>query len=232
MRGAQAAEQVDRAPAFLGAECGDVPFRCIGMVDRNEGRLTAHGQAHVETFEFAIDLLAERVDAFPVCVGIGFRDARRLADARDRHRVLELHLAGIQRAGHGGGRGGLGGGRQRDVSLAREQARCRVETDPARTGQVDLAPGVQIGEVSGGADGPVERFHVRHELDQIAGDETCGKAEASQQLHQQPAGIAARTAAERQRLFRGLHARLEPDQVADVAGDALVQRHQEIRRRR
>ena len=45
----------------------------------------------------------------------------------------------------------LGRARERDVAFAGEQARRRIEADPAGAGQVDLAPGVQIGEVAVGA---------------------------------------------------------------------------------
>jgi hypothetical protein len=47
---------------------------------------------------------------------------------------------------------------QRDVAFAGQQARGRVEPDPAGAGQIDLGPGVQVGEVVIGARRPVQRL--------------------------------------------------------------------------
>ena len=70
-------------------------------------------------------------------------------------------------------RGGerVGGAGQRDVALAGEQPRGRVETHPARSGKVDLGPGVQVGEVVLRPRRAVERGDVRLELDQVSRDE-------------------------------------------------------------
>ena len=54
---------------------------------------------------------------------------------------------------------------ERDMAFAGQQARGWIEADPARAGQVDLAPGVQVGEVVIGARRPVERDEVGLELD-------------------------------------------------------------------
>jgi hypothetical protein len=83
---------------------------------------------------------------------------------------------------------GLGRAGHRDVALAGHQARGRVQADPAGAGQVDLAPGVQVGEVDLGARRAVERLHVGLELDQVAGDESAPPA---------PGGAAAAPAASR-----------------------------------
>ena len=52
----------------------------------------------------------------------------------------------------------VGGTGERNMALAGEQARGRVEPDPARPGQIDLGPGVQVGEVDFGPDGPSSAF--------------------------------------------------------------------------
>jgi hypothetical protein len=52
---------------------------------------------------------------------------------------------------------GPGRAGERDVALAGEQPGRGVEPDPARARQVDLGPGVQVGEVVVGAGRPVER---------------------------------------------------------------------------
>jgi hypothetical protein len=80
---------------------------------------------------------------------------------------------------------------QRNVAFAGQQPGCRVKADPAGAGQVNLRPGVQVGEVVIGAGRAVERLQIRLELDQIAGDEARGEAEMRSDLNQQPAGVAA-----------------------------------------
>ena len=66
------------------------------------------------------------------------------------------------------------------MSFACEEARGRVQADPASAGQVHLAPCVQVGEVDFGARGTVERLDVGLELDQVTGDETRRKPEVPQ----------------------------------------------------
>ena len=52
--------------AALGrADRGDIPFRRFQIVDGDEGRLAAHGQAHVAGLEIGIDLFAEPVEPRP-----------------------------------------------------------------------------------------------------------------------------------------------------------------------
>jgi hypothetical protein len=113
------------------------------------------------------------------------------------------------------------------VAFAGQQAGGRVQADPAGAGQVDLAPGVQVGEVDLGAAGAVERLHVGRQLDQVARHEARGQAQVAQG-HQQPAGVAAGARGLGQRLLRGLHARLHADQVGDVVLQPLVQADQEV----
>ena len=48
----------------------------------------------------------------------------------------------------GAARRGIAACGERDVALAGEQPGGRVEADPAGAGQVDLGPGVQVGEVA------------------------------------------------------------------------------------
>jgi hypothetical protein len=74
--------------------------------------------------------------------------------------------------------------RQRQMALAGEQARGRIEPDPAGAGDVDLGPGVQVGEVLVGAARPFQRIDIRLHLDQIAGDEARREAEMPHDLDQ------------------------------------------------
>ena len=110
--------------------------------------------------------------------------------------------------------------------------RRRIEADPARAGQIDLAPGVQVGEILVRAARAVERFHVGLELDQVAADEARREPEMAQQLAEQPRRIAARTAAVRQRLLRRLHAGFHADEILDVLREPLVDADEEIDRAR
>ena len=128
----------------------------------------------------------------PGFVGERRGDARRLADARRPHVEAELDL-GAARPRRRSARPSDNAAWRRaaDVAFAAEQARGRVEADPAGAGQIDLGPGVQIGEIVVRALRPVERIDVGPELDQIAGDEARGEAEMAQDLHQQPGGVAA-----------------------------------------
>ncbi|MNL26854.1 hypothetical protein D3C87_1484090 [compost metagenome] len=116
------------------------------------------------------------------------------------------------------------------MAFARQQAGRGVQANPAGAGQIDLAPGMQIGEVGLRAAGAVQRAHVRLELDQVTRHEARRQPQMAQGLHQQPAGIAARPGAARQRFFRRLHAGLHADQVADFLVHLLVQSHQKIHR--
>ena len=98
-----------------------------------------------------------------------------------------------------------------------EQAGGRVEPDPAGARQIDLGPGVQVGEVAVGPARAFERIDVGRELDQVARDEARGEAEVAQDLDQQPGGVAARACASRQRLVGRLNAGLHADDVADLS---------------
>ncbi|MCY1528932.1 hypothetical protein D9M68_640550 [compost metagenome] len=114
------------------------------------------------------------------------------------------------------------------MALPGEQAGSGVQADPAGARQVDLAPGVQVGEVHLGAAGAVEGLLVGGELDQVAGDEARRQPQVTQQLHQQPGRVAAGAGGLLQAFFRGLHPGLHADQVADIPRQLLVERHQEI----
>ena len=110
-----------------------------------------------------------------------------LGHPRHPHVEGEIRLqrtVGAERAADRRGVAVVRRGRQRDVALAGEQPGRRIQPDPAGAGQVDLGPGVQVGEVVVGAGRAVERDQVRLELDQVAGDEARGQAQVAQRLHQ------------------------------------------------
>ena len=127
------------------------PLRIHLVVDGHERRLPAHGQPHIAGSEPIVDDLTERVDRRPGLLGVGQRHPRVLVHAGDEIAELEGGLGLAGRPGDGGRRLRVRGRGQWDVPFAGEQARCRVQTDPSGAGDVDLGPGVQIGEVGGRA---------------------------------------------------------------------------------
>ena len=224
----QPTHQVLRHQPLGRAQRVGIPLGAVAVLDADEGGLATHRQPHVARHQLRVHLLAQCQHLGPLVLGVRLGDARRLEDAGDRHLVVKLDLALVhrtadrrraarrRRAGH------------RNMAFAGHQSRSRVETDPARAGQEDLAPGVQVGEIDLGATGAVERLDVGFELDQVARDEARGQPEVAQRLHQQPTGVAATSRTQRQRFLGRLHARLHPDQVADVALQALVDADQEV----
>ena len=114
------------------------------------------------------------------------------------------------------------------MAFAGKEAGRRVKPDPACAGQIDLGPGMQVGKVLGRAGGAVERLNIGSQLNQVPGDEARGKAKVAENLNQQPAGIAAGSAARSERELGRLHTGLHANQIADVALQALVEHHQKV----
>src|ERR1041385_1065833 len=85
---------------------------------------------------------------------------------------MELRLALVHGASNRRGTRWLRRATERDVAFTGEQARRRIETNPTRAGQIDFAPRVQVCEIEFSATRPVERFHVRRELNEVAGNKT------------------------------------------------------------
>ena len=95
---------------------------------------------------------------------------------------------------------------------------------------IDLGPGVQVGEVLGGAGGAVQRLEVGLELDEIARHEARRHPQPTHDLHQQPGAVAARPRARLQGFVGRLHARLHAGDVADLSLELLVERDKIIHR--
>ncbi len=108
---------------FSGPSAADVPLRAVHVVDGDERGLAAHGEANVAGANVLIDAAAERLDALPLRVGVGQRDARVFVDARHRHLVRELHFALIHGAGDRRGRGRLREWRPAECGLPRRAIR-------------------------------------------------------------------------------------------------------------
>ena len=188
---AQAPDQRVGVEPFGWADRGGVPFSGFEIVDRHEGRLAAHRQAHVLRDEICVDLIAERVELVPRLVGKRLRDARRLADAVDAHGEIECAGRRLDHAGNRCGGAIMWRRRKRQMAFAAHQARRRVEPDPARARNVDFSPGMKIGEIVLRAFGSIDGVDVGFQLDEIARDKTCGEAEPAREMHEQPSGIAA-----------------------------------------
>ena len=79
---AQAPDQLVGEDALGRPDRRGVPLRRLVVVDRHEGRLAAHGEAHVLRVEIGVDPVAQRIERIPGFVGERKRDARLLVDAR------------------------------------------------------------------------------------------------------------------------------------------------------
>ncbi len=198
------------------------------VVHRHERRLTADGQPDVGGGQPLVDPPADLADRLPRLVGVGQRDARVFVDARDGVGEFQHRCAGFGAAADRRRRRRVRRGRQRDVALTGEQPRRRVQTDPARTGDVHLRPRVQVGEVGDGSRRPVERLDVGCQLHQVAGHEAGGQPQLAQDRHQQPRRVPARPDPAAQRVIRGLHALFHPHAVRDVGADRAVERDQQV----
>ena len=77
------------------------------------------------------------------------------------------------------------------MALAGQQARGRIQSDPARSRQVNLAPGVKVREIMTRACGALDGFRIGDQLNEIPRHEARGESQMSQQLDQQFGGVAA-----------------------------------------
>ena len=225
---AEAVDQVDGELAFVRADGGGVPLGAVRVVDGDESRLAAHGEAHVGGCEVGVDRVAESFDGGPLLFRVGLGDAGRFVDALNRHLMEELGVAGFEHAGDGRGAADVGSAGEGDVAFSSEETGSGIETDPAGAGEIDLGPGVEVSEIGGGAHGAFDGLDIRNGLDEIAGDEAGGEAEMARDLNEKPGGIAAGAFAEGESFFAGLDTGFETDDVADLLVEALVDVDQDI----
>ena len=75
------------------------------------------------------------------------------------------------------------------MAFSGEETGGGIEADPACARQVDFGPRVKIGEVRCRSFGPLERFKVGLELDEIAGDEASRQSKVAENLRQQPSAV-------------------------------------------
>ena len=224
----QAGGQIGRALTLVRAVGGGRPLLGDLVVDRHERRLAADGEPDVGGGQTLVDLSAHRADLPPRLVGVGQGDARVLVHAGDGVGELQHRFARLGAATDRCCAGRVRGRGQGNVAFAGEQARRRVQSDPARAGDVHLGPCVQVGEVGGWSGRPVERFDVGSQLHQVAGHEAGGQPQSAQDRHQQPGGVPARAHAGAQRVIGCLDTGFHPDAVGDVGVDGVVEPDQNV----
>ena len=67
-----------------------IPLVGVAIDRRDEGRLPAHGQAHISGREVGVDRVAAFQNRLPLLAGVRLRDARRFGDARHNPAALLL----------------------------------------------------------------------------------------------------------------------------------------------
>ncbi len=226
----KAAHQLVCQSALGWADGIRIPFGTFEIVDRDESWLAAHGQTHIPRLKALVDSVAERVQRLPGVIGKRLGDARMLCGSDHLHVEGKIDLCHAGRAGNRGGMAVMGSGCQRNMALAGQQSRGRIKADPACAGQVDLDPGMQVGEILVGARRAVKGDQVGFELDQIARHKARGDPEIAQHLHQQPTGIATRSGSAAQSGFSTLNPWLHADFVCDVLRQTHVQPDKKVNR--
>ena len=207
-----------------------IPFGRVKIAIGDEGWLAARRQADIMRDQIRIDLFAKIEQGLPARLGEGLGDPHRLGDARDRHFEMEIDLGGLGHTADRGGGAVMGGGGERNMALARKQARGWVKPNPAGARQIDFGPCVQVRKVSLGALGAIQRLDIGLHLDEVARDKPRRIAQLAQDLNLQPSAVAARACAKAQRLFGRLYARLHADDIADPRDQRLIERHEKINR--
>ena len=124
----------------------------------------------------------QRLDFLPLRLAVRPRDAGGFADACHAHFVVQLRFAFVHRAGNGRGAGRLRRAAQRNMAFAGQQPGGWVQTNPSRAGQINFAPGMQVGEILFRPAGAVEGLLVGRELDEVAGNKTGGQAKPAQAI--------------------------------------------------
>ncbi len=128
-----------------------VPLLTFHVVDRNKSRFAAHGQANIATDQVAINLFTKSFNPCPLFITIGFGHPRVFMDAFDAVVKLKGHFTFIRSSRNRCSTGVMRRTSQRDMAFTGKQARSRVKPDPSRTGDKNLGPGMQVGEIRFGS---------------------------------------------------------------------------------
>ena len=181
---------------LVGTDGRGVPFRAIHVVDRDEGRLAAHREAHIAAATMSLDVVAERLDRAPLLVAC---TAWLRAAARG---CASIVISNSNATSHSSTAPLIGAA---DEGLAVQASgicpspanRPEVGSSPTQPapGRYTSHQACRSVKSCLGARGPVERLHIGLQLDQVAGSEARGEAKMAQELHQQPRRVAARARA-------------------------------------
>ena len=103
------------------------------------------------------------------------------------------------------------------MALPGKQRRSGVEPDPAGARNIDLGPGMQVGEILGRAARAIQTWLVGGELDEVARHKS--SCQAAVAVEPSPAARRVPTGAEllRECLIRSLDAVFHPDRIGDIA---------------
>ena len=224
----QLVQHLDAVFAFGGAQRVDIPLGSTSISVGHKSGFATHGQAHVERVQCLVHFEAQRLNAFPLFFVVGLAGARRLIHPLHAHFMFKFNFTFIQRASDGGCTARLGSARQGYVPFASQQTRSGVQPYPAGTGQIHLAPGMQVGEIFLRAIRAVDGFDIACELDQVARGKPCRHAQPAEYLYHEPCRVTAGTRPTVQCFIRRLHARFHADQVLDSFRQILIQGHQKV----
>lgn len=213
------------------AEGGGVPLRQRGMQARREGRLSADGELQARRRERGIGAQPGRGELGPDFLGKRRGRARLVTEALHVHGEDHAVRGDVARSLDGGSRRRSRRARQRDVTLAAEQAARGVEAHPAAARDVDLGPGVEIHHVPVHALRRVGDHPFVLQLHQVAADEASGEASRAQHGHQQYRRVPTAPATLRERLLRRPDARLFADDVAKTSVRRRAEGHDQVDRR-
>ena len=150
----------------------DRPLSRCHVLGRDECRLAAHGELETCCLQSLINRLTKPLNASDLSGGIWQRCARLLLHAPDLVGKLHPGVRGLGCSGNRGRGGGLRGGRQGDMALGCEQRGGGIEPDPAGAGDIDLCPGVQVGEIFRRAARAIPTRLILSKLDEVARDES------------------------------------------------------------
>ena len=208
-----------------------IPLTRLVIAIAHERRLAPDRQPHILRQQILVDLIAERHQRVPTRLGKRPRNPHRLGNPRHVHFEMEL---GMHRLHHHAldrrSRAIMRRSAQGNMPLARKQTPGRIKPQPTRTRHKHFGPRVQIADILRNPGRPIDRGHIRRQLNRIPRDKPRGKTKPAQQLHQQPGRIPARPTTDLERFLRRIHARFQPNDIVDRFIDRLVDRHKKVDR--
>ena len=126
-------------------------------------------------FQFDVYMLTQNFNRHPLGIGVGLSHTGIFMDAPDVHAEVECRLANVGSARYRRRAGRDRGTRKRNMPLPRHESRSWIQANPARAGQINFSPGVQIGEIFAWAGGTIYGFDIRRKLYQITRHKTRGQ---------------------------------------------------------